>query len=628
MVMVAKDLSSGYSPPREYPYGFQPYPGMSLQAMTPWYNQQTGQEWTAHNLGFSNPDPNWVRGRLPTDWVQPTQQVAPSPMYRLEGPNDVPSSGNRISPLSGQPQFAPGQTFAPNMGAWAPTRPEFLDAPGYETYAPTKAYGYSPTGGDWSGGYGGSGGGGGLTSGDFGGGTDTSTLGNALSALSLLGGANSLSGLLTGKSLLEHAGIPNPFSNFLGGGDGLSFTDYLPNAIKDALNIYPSQGGLLTPGGGTALLTPLQGEAMVNALGGTGPGTLSSQFTEAMNAAGGPWPQSVPVQSLTPPSYPVSPYQNLATTPIDVAPLGDPSPGMNVANAIAEAQAQQAAMTQQAMMDLGGIQALGHGTTMAPNLGLPAAQWGGALPGGVGGTVGVGPSGYLSADALAGVSNLGAIPAFASAGYLGAPMSGFASGALTGGALGGPGSAAAGSFAGAALPLALAMYGMKRMAPDPTADPRMANQLENYFQRALKSPEQEAIELENLKQQVFANPASIQVMKLAAEGGVPGATHRSGGADIVGWKDPVAAKFRELLPELEAVKAESEQANYGGMYNIGEYGLMGKAPNPYTLTEAFGKNLTTQPLYIDEAAIAAGMMDDPRVKKKKETDPGTIAGGP
>ena len=78
---------------------------------------------------------------------------------------------------------------------------------------------------------------------------------------------------------------------------------------------------------------------------------------------------------------------------------------------------------------------------------------------------------------------------------------------------------------------------------------------------------------------------------------------------------------------MQAVKAESEQANYGGLYNIGDQGLLGSPPNPYTLTEAFGKNLTTQPLYIDEAAIAAGKMDDPRVKKKKETDPGTIAGG-
>ena len=259
-------------------------------------------------------------------------------------------------------------------------------------------------------------------------------------------------------------------------------------------------------------------------------------------------------------------------------------------------------MAQQALQDLGGIQATGHGAV--PTM----AQQGVMDLGGIQAT------------------GFGVAPAFTSAGYLGAPFSGYASGALTGGALGGPG-AAAGLNAGIMAPLALAMYGMKRMAPDPTADPRMANQLENYFQRALKSPEQEAIELENLKQQVFANPASIQVMKLAAEGGVPGATHTSGGRDIVPWEGRVPAKFRELLPELEAVKAESEQANYGGLYNIGEQGLMGSAPNPYTLTEAFGKNLTPPPLYIDEAAIAAGYMDDPRVKKKKDTDPGAIAGG-
>ena len=94
-------------------------------------------------------------------------------------------------------------------GTWAPPTPEYLTAPGYETYAPTAAYGYSPTGGDWSGGFG-SGGGGGLTSGGFGGGTDNSTLGGLLSAASLLGGANDFSSFLTGKSLMEHADIPNP----------------------------------------------------------------------------------------------------------------------------------------------------------------------------------------------------------------------------------------------------------------------------------------------------------------------------------------------------------------------------------------------------------------------------------
>jgi len=76
------------------------------------------------------------------------------------------------------------------IGTWAPPTPEYLTAPGFATYAPTRAYAYSPTGGDWSGTYPsyGGGGGGGLTSGDFGGGADTSTLGGLLSAASVLGG--------------------------------------------------------------------------------------------------------------------------------------------------------------------------------------------------------------------------------------------------------------------------------------------------------------------------------------------------------------------------------------------------------------------------------------------------------
>jgi len=89
----------------------------------------------------------------------------------------------------------------------------YPSAPGYETYAPTAAYQYSPAvGTDALGGYPAYGGGGDgfLSGGGSSGGSDTSTLGGALSALSLLGGANDLSSFLTGKSLMEHAGIPNP----------------------------------------------------------------------------------------------------------------------------------------------------------------------------------------------------------------------------------------------------------------------------------------------------------------------------------------------------------------------------------------------------------------------------------
>jgi len=89
----------------------------------------------------------------------------------------------------------------------------YPSAPGYESYAPTAAFQYSPAvGTDALGGYPAYGGGGDgfLSGGGSSGGSDTSTLGGALSALSLLGGANDLSSFLTGESLLEHAGIPNP----------------------------------------------------------------------------------------------------------------------------------------------------------------------------------------------------------------------------------------------------------------------------------------------------------------------------------------------------------------------------------------------------------------------------------
>ena len=199
------------------PFGFQG--GGGGKVITPWVNKVTGETWNAPSLGYTNPDPNWGRvpvqlgtlDQLQTGGGQPFNTSAPT--HRLEGPNDVPSSGNLIGPA-----FGPTHGGSAALGGWANQSPEFLSAPGYESYAPTAAFQYSPAGGtDVLGGYpayGGGGGGGGGSSG--GGGSDTSTLGGALSALSLLGGANSLSGLLTGKSLLEHAGIPNPLSGFLG----------------------------------------------------------------------------------------------------------------------------------------------------------------------------------------------------------------------------------------------------------------------------------------------------------------------------------------------------------------------------------------------------------------------------
>ena len=613
---------------------------------------------TQPDYGFARPpviltyeDPTAAAYQEVYGAAQPTQPTQPpamvSPRHRLEGPNDVPSSGNRISPVSDQPQVAP---------TWAPTRPEYLTAPGYETYAPTRAYGYSPAGGDWSGGYGsggggGGGGGGGLTSGDFGGGTDTSTLGGALSALSLLGGANSLSSFLTGKSLMEHAGIPNPFSNFLGG-EGLNLQALNPYSNTPLTGLFGEAGrnlGLASSAFPDALAGGVGGSVGIGPSGYLSPDALAGNFVSNAVAPGSPslltgamppanvgLPASADIGALfdlgvQPELFPgevmgldpigSSGYislDNLAGVPHSgSSPALQPTTLADVADALAAENMQANMLTHRpsgwltnrpVVPDtLTDAQLASAGLQRAPgdqavNTILPRPEgftnmapgdfWGDSAASqafrdanniypSYGVSTELGTAALTDAQNAAFVNAIGgtgpgALGAFAAA--PGANVMGAAGGVAP--ALGGPG-AASGLNAGFMAPLGLAMYGMSRMAEDPTADPRMANDLENHFQRALQGPKQEALELENLKQQVFENPASIGVMKAAAEGGVPGATHRSGSADIVGWKEPVAAKFYELLPELEAVKVESELANYGGMYNIGEQGLMGKAPNPY-----------------------------------------------
>jgi len=137
MAITKKDLSRGSTPPREYPHGFQRMPGAGLMAMMPWYNQQTEQWWEAPSSAFRNPDPNWTlmpmgtqMGELPTDWTQPTQPTQQTqtgqqmPTYTiLEGPADVPSSGNTYEVGTGpQPTLSGGQ-FNPQQLASALAAP-------------------------------------------------------------------------------------------------------------------------------------------------------------------------------------------------------------------------------------------------------------------------------------------------------------------------------------------------------------------------------------------------------------------------------------------------------------------------------------------------------------------------
>ena len=136
MVKIYKDLSSGSTPSQSYPHGFQAYQGISAQSMTPWYNKQTGQEWTASNTGFSNPDPNWVTGNLPDNWTKPVQQPQPTQQTQTTiGPNIMatppPIQSSIQSPIDTRYQGLLGQTGqqvnAPTLPASGVQQPIQID---------------------------------------------------------------------------------------------------------------------------------------------------------------------------------------------------------------------------------------------------------------------------------------------------------------------------------------------------------------------------------------------------------------------------------------------------------------------------------------------------------------------
>jgi len=216
---------------------------------------------------------------------------------------------------------------------------------------------------------------------------------------------------------------------------------------------------------------------------------------------------------------------------------------------------------------------------------------------------------------------MGSIPSIstptaqAAAVYGGGPqLTAATTGALPTTGLGGGAGMAA--FAGPAAIAGIAMLfkGHFDKGHDPTADTRTANELENYFQRAVQSPEQERLELENLRKLVFVNPNIINIMKHAARTADPNIEHTSGGTETVGWKGGVPAMFEKLLPELEKVAFESSKANE--MYNIGDEGLSGAPPNPYgentrTLDKETGE-WKARPPVVDSGAVELGHTQFPR----------------
>ena len=470
---------------------------------------------------------------------------------------------------------------------WATTDPAFSAAPGFAGYAPTAAYQYVPTGGAVSPGVFGSGGGsiGSTTTGGGG----ASTLGGLLSAASGLGTLNSISKMLTDKGLLEHAGIdlksiPNPLSNFLGGGDGLSLTDMLPDTIKNALNIYPSQGGLLTPGGGTALLTDAQGEAMVNALGGP-----EGYFNTASPWVNPDLPLTAPPGGTVPPIEPVYGGYELGTTnmPYGSPTAGEFGPYSDATYHTTMGDIQAPAAWQNASDEAIADAVLGGGPRSAPvdpSLNLPNNPYlsGGPTPAPSLGLVGNQVAMANLFPGAVGTSALAAAPGFAALapGVTAIPSMGGALAGALGPAAAAPaaaGGAGVGSLLGAAGalgPLALAgigfgiLKGMKK--DDPFINQKIAADM---GEKAKLAMEGDAGALNTIKARLFGGSAAGgehagELIKLASSGGteatggwqgyVPYGTDPSRiGHSVVGWEPPVAAWYRrEMLGEGEGKRNE------------------------------------------------------------------------
>ena len=81
--------------------GFVPPPEGSIntQAAVRWYNKATGETANTRSGGWSHPDPNWVRGRLPTDWVGPGRSAIDQVVRRHpdQERETSPDGGNKMS---------------------------------------------------------------------------------------------------------------------------------------------------------------------------------------------------------------------------------------------------------------------------------------------------------------------------------------------------------------------------------------------------------------------------------------------------------------------------------------------------------------------------------------------------
>ena len=438
---------------------------------------------------------------------------------------------------------------------WQRTDPEYAAAPGFDTYAPTAAYRYSPMGATFDptappgtgfttdGTTGGGGGGGG-------------GFGNFLNALST---ANSLSNLVTGKGLLDHAGIKNPLSDLFGGGDGLNlqalnpasdvpltalfgdagrnlglassaFPNALPGGVGGSVGIGPS--GYLSPDALAGISNPVSAPVTVAPT----PTVPAGGFELFQKGSGG---QVYPMDFV--PSYgsDAFPYTVQGTAPLEpvyggyeLGPLPQPvSPGaIDAGKSVAEA-----------------ITGAETGTPTAGPYGANPAYSEAALNTLVPGyntTLGAASAAAGMSPALTSAYMTGAIPEFAGLGFgTSAPGAGF----LGAGALG-PLALAGGLF--------MAMKGMKK--DDPTINAKIMAEMGRQAEAAMGGDEGA---LASIKARLFGDAQSSgeaigHMTELVSSGRqegpgwanyVPYGAPNQDPTALVGWRPDIAKFYRDII---------------------------------------------------------------------------------
>jgi len=471
-----------------------------------------------------------------------------------------------------------------------------------------------------------------LTSGDFGGGADNSTLGGLLSAASLLGGANDLSSFLTGSSLLEHAGIQNPFSGLLGGGEGLNLQALNPysNTPLTALfgeagrnlGLAPSAFPNALPGGvgGSVGIGPsgyLSPDALAGVSNAVPPGSPSLL---PFDPSGGMALPSVPPPGGTAPLTDVfGPYE-LPRQAVDLSlPAEAWNPTTGEFNFVQAGEPATGQFTTAA-----GLSNIQGGAGLSTGLPSSAAEIaaGQAAEFGAGGFFGSG----TAALGYGGVPITAAHPALSGAGLLGsgqlASTIGSQAAMYGGGAQVVAGSAGAGAGAGLGL-AALAPAAMSALPvlaralldkpTDPTINARLTHQLEGTAQ---------AKGIKGLEEAIYENPNLYDLGRIATSGRTgghgrvqlapPGTKPTNGGIAVIPWSSELSDLFNKNIDSLQAASNAGQQATSAGPDDIdpNKYHSTYR-PDPNTYEMVSGEYGIMEPRLVGGPAFDAYMEDGP-----------------